>query len=617
VKRAIAVFFVLVLVAPMGVAAQQTATEATPTAATPSEPTENASSVRAETGPFNRPQLAANGVHDADAPDSVRMVGDPVRGSVAIRHVPVTPLDSEWKFVDAGQRIKTDRLQLYSNAYGEAAGEYQLVVVQWDDRTRTIETDNGSRKVPVATDQTVQRIDVELNEGYATQEISLTSAHNGTKEMTMWLERDGQRIDGATWRLEHSSIAAGQSVDVASESDLWWYAIRTAVIPGIAGIIGGLALARGVLRTAGRGPGYGLATWGIIGAIVFATALGGLWFEIAEVLANFDVLMGLSLGIVAFGGGLRMHPPVEKIAFERQELQDAKALRRDDQTDANLATDGGESDGQEFVEIPSDGYRDELYEDLPILPTVRGDGGARKVPKKGIKPFLSRIFADPARLDLSELKTRVRVAAGPLAEKVYVSPDSDPAITHRPATLRSRMPVWHRVADRVDEIDTSEKLLYGALTLAAVALPAIGWYAGKELFQTPVIGAMVGTVALAIEAYGAHDGTLEFEPAPRHYLSANASLTVLQNEHADAKALEDFEEIAWKERSRTALEARDVEARRDRSVTQRLNEAALGMELGIVDQNSATDGDEKSGKDLVGGDSADFEIEADGGETDE
>jgi len=41
------------------------------------------------------------------------------------------------------------------------------------------------------------------------------------------------------------------------------------------------------------------------------------------------------------------------------------------------------------------------------------------------------------------------------------------------------------------------------------------------------------------------------------------------------------------------------------------------MELGIVDQNSATDGDEKSGKDLVGGDSADFEIEADGGETDE
>lgn len=613
-KRAIAVFFVLLLTVPVAGAAQQTATNSPVPTPTSSNATENVSDARADTGPFDRPLLATNGVRDADAPDSVRVLGDPPRGSVGIRHIPVSPLDSEWKFVEPGQRIKTDRLQVYSNAYGAAAGEYQLVVVQWTDRTRTVQTTNGTQEVPVAANQTVQRIDLELEEGYGTQTVDLSSSNNQTKEMTMWLERDGERINGATWQLRHSSIAAGQAVSVRTEADLWWYAIRTAVIPGIAGIILGLSLARTTLRVAGRGPGYGLASWSILGTIIFAVALGGLWFEIAEILSNFDVLMGLSLSIVAFGGGLRMHPPVDKIAFERQELQDAKALRREDRRKGDaLTTDGGESESQDIIEIPADGYHDELFQDLPILPTVRGDNGTRYVPKKGIKPFLARIFADAARLDLSELKTRVKVATGAVSEKVYVSPESDPAVKHTPATLRSRVPVWHRVADRVEELETTEKVLYGALTLGTLALPAIGWYAGKAMLQTPVLGATLGTLLLTIEAYGAHNGVIKFDPAPRHFVTANASLTILQEEHADAKALEDFEEIAWEERSRTALEAREVESRRDRSVTQLLNEAALGMDLGVINDDSATKEEEKNADDLMGGESTTDPVETDGG----
>jgi hypothetical protein len=542
-------------------------------------------------GPFDRSTLVQNGVHDSEAPPSVRSIGDPVRGGVAVQYVPASPLKSNWQYVGPGQTIKTDTIRLYSTAYGEAAGDYELVIVQWDDATRTVESDNGSRTVPVASGQSVQRVDVTLAEGYGTTQVTLASNYNETKEVTAWLERGGDRVDGATWRFRHTSVAGSQAVAIDTRADAWWFAGRTAILPGIGGIIAGLSSARAVLRKAGTGPRYSLAAWTILGALGIGVALGGLFFEVAAVLANFEMLMGLSLGVVAFGGGLRMHPPVEKIGFERQHLRDAKSIR--DSTDADVpdvATDGGDDDT--VIEIPEDGYQEELYEDMPIIPTVRGDDGMRRVPKRGVRPFFARLFADPARLDVASLSTRVKVASGAIAEKIYVDPEADKPVEHTPARLSRRMPVWHRVADRSDDLSTTETVLYGVLTLATVALPAIGWWAGETLLQTPLVGATVGTVLLAIEAYGAVDGSIDFDPAPRHFVSANASLTILQDEHADATLLEEFEEIAWNERTNTALEARDLEARRDDTVLQRLNESAVGFDQSHVEPDEAVGGPE-------------------------
>ncbi|RLM53736.1 hypothetical protein DVK02_12900 [Halobellus sp. Atlit-31R] len=550
-------------------------------------------------GPFDREALVETGVHDSDAPPSVRQLGDPVRGGIAIRHVPASPLQTEWQYVEPAQTIKTDRIQLYSTAYGSATGDYQLVAVQWRDETRSVESENGTRRVPVAADQTVQRVDVEIEDGYATTEVNLASSYNETKEVTMWLERDGDRVDGATWRFRHTSVAAGEAVDIDTRADAWWYAGRTAILPGVAGIIAGLSLARGVLKKAGRGPGYSLGLWLIIGTIGLTVGLGGLYYEIASLIAHFDIVMGLSLGVVAFGGGMRMHAPVEKIGFERQILTDGVSLRRSDDVDVDVAADGGTAEGGTLVEIPEEGYFDELYEDLPILPTVRAEDGLRRVPMTGIRPFFARLFADPAKLNLDSLQTRIKVASGAIAEKIYVDPESEPAVEHKPARLKRRMPVWHRLADRdAGDVSTTETVLYGALTLAAFALPAIGYYVGDALAQAPIIGATVGLVGLVVESYTAVDGSLHFEPAPRHFLSANASLTVLQSEHADAKTLEEFEEIIWDERTSTALETRELESRRDKSISQDLNERALGMDLDVL---SSDEEEELTASDLVGG----------------
>ena len=74
-------------------------------------------------------------------------------------------------------------------------------------------------------------------------------------------------------------------------------------------------------------------------------------------------------------------------------------------------------------------------------------------------------------------------------------------------------------------------------------------------------------------------------------MTADASLTVMQSEHADAKLLEDYEEVAWTERIKTALEARDIDSRRDRSMIQSFLEKEIGVGLDALglDDNAATD----------------------------
>jgi len=83
----------------------------------------------------------------------------------------------------------------------------------------------------------------------------------------------------------------------------------TAILPGVAGIILGLTGAQLTLRRTGDGTGYGLGVWSIVGGLAVLGALSGLYYEVAAVIAHFEILMGLSLGIIAYGGGLRMGPP--------------------------------------------------------------------------------------------------------------------------------------------------------------------------------------------------------------------------------------------------------------------------------------------------------------------
>jgi len=550
-------------------------------------PQTNGSAVESA-GPFEIDELRSGGTQPSAAPPSVRYVGDnEIDGAIAVRYRPADPLSNEPVYLEGGQTLNTDQIELYSTVFGDSTGDYELVIVYWQPETR--QTENGSA-VDVAANQEVQRATVTVEDGYASAPVALNSHYEQNFEATMWLERDGEVVDGARWRFEHASAPASQQVQIETQADAWWYSFRTAILPGIASIIIGLSAARATLGRTGSGPRYSLSAWGILSAGSVLAVLGGLYYEIATVVANLDVLMGLALLPIAYGGGLRMSPPIERIAFERKELTSSLSLRRGDDADdttepAEPLADGGQaSNPSDRVEIPDEGYHDELYEDLSILSTVRAPEGGRLLPKKGIRPFFARLFASAARLELSDLRTRVKVS-GSASQKVYVDPECEVAVDHRPAHLRRRMPVWHRLPepDGGEKLSTVTRALYGGLTLATLALPVIGWHVGAATLNTPTVGAAVGLALLAMESYEAVDGSIDFVPAPRHDVTADASLTVLQNEHADARTIEEFEEIAWNERMSTAMEAREIEDRRDKSTVLRFLENEVGLDLDVED----------------------------------
>jgi hypothetical protein len=103
--------------------------------------------------------------------------------------------------------------------------------------------------------------------------------------------------------------------------------------------------------------------------------------------------------------------------------------------------------------------------------------------------------------------------------------------------------------------------LYGLLTVGAIALPAIGWKAGEMAANVPTVGAAVGLVLLAVESYEAVGGSIDFEPAPRHDVTADASLTVMQSEHADAKLLEDNAGTDVDDESEFSFDESEIKAR--------------------------------------------------------
>lgn len=278
-------------------------------------------------------------------------------------------------------------------------------------------------------------------------------------------------------------------------------------------------------------------------------------------------------------------------------------------------TDGEGEQRSDEVGIPDDAYKDEMYEDETSLKTVRSEDGTRHVTKTGIRPFFARLFADAAKLDLQGLQTRVRVNEGGASEKVFLNPESD-GLEHKPAHLSRRMPVWHRLPEleEDEEHDTLTKALYGVLTLAALALPVIGWEAGATAMNAPMIGAAVGTVLLAVESYEAKDGSLSFDEAPRHFVSADASLTMLQNEFADAKTIEEYREIAWSERTRTGLEMKETRDRRDDTMVRQLNERALGTDVDVLGDPLQDEAEELSADERESNESTASAVRSDGGE---
>jgi len=505
--------------------------------------------------------LQTGGVQAEDAPTSVRMLD---QGAVGVRHSPINPLEEDWTYLEPGSTVKSNEVTLYSTRFGNNLEDMdaQLVIVYWQAGEERVETENGTVTRRTVAEQQVERHNVTLETGYDKTDVSLRPHYDESYETTMWLEADGQRLNGTRWRFTHASSPASETVAVDSRSDLWFWAGQNILVIAIPGLLGTTLVGRRILTKTGKGPMKGPVWWGIVAALATLAITLFAYYKTAIMLARLPQLLGGLVVVIAFLAYLETADgEVSWVKFERPELTDAKSPSGEDVKDA-------------------------LKEDAEEHRAVRRSDGSLGLIKPGIRPFLARYFADPARLDDTDLDTQIDIS-GKWDKKYIADPDEGAVLDWTPAHWEFAPPLTEDV-DIDAEAGTLERLLAPvnwSFVLKMGGALSLGYYGGRALFGLPSVGILVGLLAIVGMSYRAVDGRAEFTPAPIHLRSARSSLAYLNDEYDDAKTIEAFEELAWEEQSRTALEARAVSTRMDKTVTERMNEE----ELGFGDDEDSTD----------------------------
>ncbi|MDZ7701814.1 MAG: hypothetical protein U5J98_06945 [Halobacteriales archaeon] len=304
---------------------------------------------------------------------------------------------SPWVEIDQERTVRTNSIQLYSSAFGELAGDYELVIVYWEKKQTQVQTDVGNRSVTYAANQTVERktVTIEEDELYSYTNVSLPPHVDRTMEVTMWLERGGERAFEAQWTFNHRTNPLYKSLSINSFAGAWAFSFSNALGPGIVGGVLGLIGSQWVLRRIGRGPGYGVVAWGIAIGIVslFIVPTAGFYYQVAVVLKNMPKAMGGVVFIIVFSIGLTLHEPARKVGFWQRHLFDAKTMGT--AAGGGATTDGGhrtlhraisESLGNKADVF--DQMAEGMFADLPEVPIIRtqdGVQGARRGHPAGLR----------------------------------------------------------------------------------------------------------------------------------------------------------------------------------------------------------------------------------------
>jgi len=521
-----------------------------------SAPAASSNASSAQAGPSGSPgeypleELRQGGTQVENSPNSVRLLGD--AGSVAVRHSPPGPFAEDWTYLTPGETVQTNEMTLYSTRFGSRVEpkEYELVVVYWQSAERQVSNGSTTTMQQVAANQTVERHSITLDEHYDEVSVSLRPHYDQSVEVSMWLAdpKTGEPVNGAQWRFTHESIPTTQQVDINTHGDaLKWlgFNVLLIAIPGMLGSAGG---AKRVLDQTARGPMLGWLTW-VIGLGLFTLILlASAYVTTATVFARLPQLVGVLLAAIVFVAVLESAGTGRKVIFEKPVLTDASSPAGDDVKDAR-------------------------YEEQAVRSVVRMEDGTHAIVRKGIRPFLARWWASPAKIDVEDLKTQIELR-GPFERKYIADPDSEDVLEHTPARLAWAPPIIDEEGDGFFESINWRFVVTSLLSLG------IGWKLGAVLVGVPQVGLLVGAIPVLLMCIEARDGEAEFVPAPIHQTAARATMAYEQSQYAEGRTLEDMEDIAWRERSRTALDARAVQSNFDRTVTEEMNDRELGVDDG-------------------------------------
>ncbi|WP_181685828.1 hypothetical protein [Halorhabdus salina] len=512
--------------------------------------------------------------HPSNAPAAVRILPGQ-SGQIQLEYEPANPLKSGFQPIQHGSTLNTNEMQVYSVRFGELqnAEDATLVIAYYNVEERTRQTQNGTITETVATDVEVQREAISLQQGYEAQTVSLHPHYDESKRVAAWLELGGERIDGVSWGFQHRSTPSTQSVQISSLGDAWWFSAKNVLGPGAIGILLGLFGARRTLKRTGTGPRIGWPLWA--GLVVLSSILlvSGWFFETAVILANLPMLMGGLLGLLAYAAGLVTHRDVMTIAFERDEVSEARTLRDPDREEPL-------EDDSILPGTGLDAFKEILYEDQIQVPAIRNEDSDLLLPKRGIRPFLARLFADPARLSDKQIRTRKKVDKGPIDEKIYVDPEYDETLVHIPARLTWDPPL-RRESGHEGWLGSLASINW-SFVMAIPVLIAAGYFGLDAWLGLGSLGVVVGLVPIVVWSISTEDGYADFEPAPLHMVDAKGTITQWQRELQDARYVEQLEDEVASERARTAKEARDHQTRIDQTVTEELLEETEGLDVDDV-----------------------------------
>lgn len=534
-------------------------------------------------GPYSIVELRKDGdvPPGSGVPKAARALGNPPRGFVGARYRDPTLIDAltgsqgAWQQIGPTKLVQQDRVQLYGSAFGDVAGDYELVIVYWQvDHARV-----NNNTVPYAANQTIDTQTVTVGGGqnlYTFTNVSLRQHVDATWKVTMWLERGGEKVDGVQWHFKHRSNPAQEAAPaIGSKADLWAWGIGNIGLPGIVGVIVGLVGSRVTLRRTARGPGYGIKSWILILFFVGLFVAMIAYYQIAVILQHFPQVIGISIGIVAYAAGLTIHPEEKKIGFLRRELFDAVTVPGDSAILQSRATDGGALDVDDAGAEAFEELTEAIKLDLPEVPAVRTQDGY-KIPTEGVKSFFARLFADAATLNLEGVATRQTVNDGRLDEIIVVDPKSNQAVEHKPAKIKRMLP-WDSM--KYDAEETGEQPTVYEKTFAAVLSgvivvgpPLAGMALADHLLNLPSVGFLIGLVGTAIIAYTSEDGWIDYVPAPPMYKRAEDSLTMLQKALSWSAEEESARKALYRERATTASEAREQQTEERKTVTDRILE---------------------------------------------
>lgn len=498
-------------------------------------------------GEYSLEELRRGGTTTADAPDSMRFLGQ--YGSATLRYDPVGFGSEEWEYVAPGTRVNLNHVTLRTIRLGDPSEDLTVHVVSWQQGTRTVQTEEGTTSTPVARNVSESVVEVSLGRGYDEAEVPLPASYGETQRITMWVEEYPE----ARWTFKHRSIATARPISISSWggflSTIFWE-IGIFAFPAM--LIGG-GLAKRHHEKAIVGPQWGMTKWLLALAIPISLLASFFAFQGAVVATRLPAAIGLLFGPITYALVLEgSDVGLDKFLFRRQDLENATSPR------------GEETHDSRFVDhVVKTGVRREADQELVLI-------------RPGLKAYLARLRGSLATLDVSEIETHKKGKESPYELEIELDPEwrLEDALVHEPPRL-TRLPV----ADTID----IPKLGQMDLPNPAVWFPigggaAAGWFIADYALGIPGFGLAVGVIAGIPFIYRIENGGAESEPAPYHFTQAEASLAAESEEYADAKVIDQYREVAWSERMKTPLDALEVSDSFDDNAARRLSAKMIGDE---------------------------------------